>query len=90
MSMNTRLIEPREMKPGDKCWIFDDRANNDICEAEILHVLPHPEDPEERLIVYRWFGTNKKWWWYGVTDIDYQELNHELIKRKVEKICKNG
>jgi hypothetical protein len=78
-------IDIRGIKAGQKCWLLEDRAVWNVCNAEILHVLPHPEDPEDKLIVYRWFGTNKKWWWYGITSASYQEENLDYIKKVVNK-----
>ena len=81
----------KPFKVGQKRYLYDDRAEDDVCLAHILHVLPHPEDAGEQLIVYRWFGKHKRHWWYGVTETWKQDLweaycqdvvNHKKEKRK--------
>lgn len=83
MKRKKTIIDPNLIEPGQKCWLYDDRARWDVCYATILHVLPHPEDPNDRLIVYRWYGEIKQWWWYGVTSASYQELYLDLTVKKV-------
>jgi hypothetical protein len=83
------IINPREVKSGQRCWLYETRADRDLCYAHILHVLPHPENPDDKLIVFRWFGIHKRWWWYGVTSMSYQELYLDLTTRKVKKIYEN-
>lgn len=78
-------INPNYFKEGKECWMYDSRAEFDVCYAHILYVLPHPENHNDRLIVYRWFGKNKKWWWYGVTSISDQELEMDYVTKTVER-----
>lgn len=74
-----------EFKEGKTYYLYEPRAEKNVCKAHVLHVLPHPENPEERLIVYRWFGRRKRGWWYGVTDIFIQDLYAEYVKKVIQK-----
>lgn len=75
---------------GKKYYFYDERAKHSVCTAHVLHILPHPEREDDRLIVYRWYGKYKKRWWYGVTDgrtqvrwKDYcQDVAELYIKKK--------
>lgn len=75
---------------GKKYYFYDERAKHCVCTAHVLHILPHPERENDRLIIYRWYGKYKKRWWYGVTDgrtqmcwKDYcQDVAEQYIKKK--------
>ena len=77
-----------EFKEGKTYYLFDSRAEHDVCKAHVLHVLPHPENPDERLIVYRWFGKHKRHWWYGITDLYIQNLYADYVKKVVQDYIK--
>ena len=47
---------------GKAYYFYDERANRDVCKAHVLHILPHPEDKNDHLIVYRWYGTHRQYW----------------------------
>ena len=59
---------------GKAYYFYDDRADRDVCKAHVLHILPHPEREDDRLIVYRWYGIHRRRWWYGVTTVSQQEI----------------
>lgn len=73
-------------------YLYDHRAADNVVKAHIIVYLPHPERPDDRLIVYRWFGTHKQYWWYGVTDEEEQDLwkdyVQKVLKRRKERRCK--
>lgn len=71
-------------KEGQKRYIYDDRATDNVCLAHILHLLPHPENNDEQLIVYRWYGKHRRHWWYGITETWKQDLWAEYIAKVVE------
>ena len=73
-----------KIKEGKSCYFYDERANRDVCKAHVLHILPHPEDNEDRLIVYRWYGIHRQHWWYGVTTLKTQELWREYVDKVTE------
>lgn len=78
---------------GKTYYFYDDRAEGDVCKAHVLHILPHPERDDDRLIVYRWYGKHRQHWWYGVTTISQQELWADYVQkvikhRKHEKECR--
>ena len=77
-----------EFKEGKTYYLYDERAEHDVCKAHILHVLPHPEYPNDRLIVYRWFGKHKRWWWYGVTSVSHQDELAEHVTKMVRRFIK--
>ena len=66
---------------GKAYYFYDERANRDVCKAHVLHILPHPEDKNDHLIVYRWYGTHRQYWWYGVTTEKYQKLYREYVEK---------
>ena len=68
-------------REGNKIYLYDDRAENNVCAANILKVIDHPEDPNDRLIVYRWWSNHKKKWFYGVTEIWKQELWKDYVNK---------
>lgn len=43
-----------------------------VVKAHILHILPHPEDPDNRLIVFRRWSNHTHSWYYEVTDANFQ------------------
>ena len=71
------------IQEGKSYYFYDDRAVDNVCKAHVLHVLPHPEMEEDRLIVYRWYGKHKQRWWYGVTTISQQEIWADYCKDAV-------
>jgi hypothetical protein len=71
------------IQEGKSYYFYDDRAVDNVCKAHVLHVLPHPEREEDRLIVYRWYGRHKQRWWYGVTTISQQEIWADYCKDAV-------
>lgn len=68
---------------GKTNYFYDDRAEEDVCKAHVLHILPHPEREDDRLIVYRWYGKHRQRWWYGVTTISQQELWADYVKKVI-------
>lgn len=66
-------------------YFYDSRASDDVCKAHIIAELPHPEREDDKLIVYRWFGKHKRWWWYGVTDNRKQDLWADYVKSVLER-----
>ena len=82
-----------EYKVGNAYYLYDDRAEHDVCKAHILAILPHPEDnagrdKTDKLIVYRWYGKHKRYWFYGVTTYWQQTMWADYVKSKVEKFIK--
>ena len=78
---------------GKANYFYDDRAEEDVCKAHVLHILPHPEREDDRLIVYRWYGKHRQRWWYGVTTLSQQELWVDYVQkviyhRKHKKECR--
>ena len=80
----------RPFKEGQKRYLYDNRAEDNVCLAHIIEVLPHPEDKDERLIVYRWFGKHKRHWWYGITETWLQDLRADYCQKVVRyrKACR--
>lgn len=72
------------IKEGKTYYFYDDRAVDDVCKAHVLHILPHPDRIDDRLIVYRWFGRHKRRWWYGITTISQQEIWEDYCKDAVK------
>ena len=77
-----------EFKEGKSYYLYEDRAENSVCKAHVLHILPHPEDPDDNLIVYRWFGKHKRWWWYGITSVSHQRDLEGYVKKMVQRFIK--
>lgn len=73
------------IKEGKTYYFYDNRAVEDVCKAHVLHILPHPERQDDRLIVYRWYGKHKQHWWYGVTCFRQQEIWADYVKAIREK-----
>jgi len=65
-------------------YFYDDRAEENVCKAHVLHMLPHPERDDDRLIVYRWYGKHRQRWWYGVTTISQQELCADYVQKVID------
>lgn len=81
------------IKEGKQYYFYDNRAEDDVCKAHVLHIFPHPEREDDRLIVYRWYGKHHQRWWYGVTTISQQELWADYVQkvigyRKQKKKCR--
>jgi hypothetical protein len=72
------------IEEGKSYYFYDNRANDDVCKAHVLSVLPHPEREDDRLIVYLWYGKHRQRWWYGVTTISQQELWAEYCQKVVK------
>lgn len=70
------------IKEGKQYYFYDDRAKDDVCKAHVLHILPHPERDDDKLIVYRWYGKHRQYWWYGVTTISQQKLWSDYVQKK--------
>jgi len=82
-----------KIKEGKQYYFYDSKAEDDVCKAHVLCILPHPEREDDRLIVYRWYGKHRQRWWYGVTTISQQELWADYVRkvihyRKHEKECR--
>jgi len=81
------------IEEGKQYYFYDDSAEDYVCKAHVLHILPHPERDDDRLIVYRWFGKHRRHWWYGVTTVSQQELWADFVqkvihRRKHKKECR--
>ena len=63
-----------EYKVGKAYYLYDNRAERNECKAHILAILPHPELSDDNLIVYRWWGKHKRYWFYGVTTYWQQDI----------------
>ena len=74
----------KKIKEGKCYYFYDDRATEDVCKAHVLHILPHPERDDDKLIVYRWYGKHRQYWWYGITNFTQQEIWKEYVKKVVE------
>lgn len=72
------------IQEGKAYYFYDDRATDSVCKAHVLHILPHPDRIDDRLIVYRWFGKHKRRWWYGITTISQQEIWEDYCKDAVK------
>lgn len=75
----------REIKEGKTYYFYDDRAEYSVCKAHVLKILPHPEYEDDRLIVYRWFGKHRRYWFYGVTSIRKQEMAADYVQKVVDE-----
>lgn len=73
----------KTIKEGKAYNFYDDRAEEDVCKAHVLHILPHPERVDDKLIVYRWYGKHRQDWWYGVTTISQQELWADYVQKVI-------
>lgn len=71
---------------GKKYYLYECRAEMNVCCAHILAILPHPERDDDNIIVYRWYGRHKQWWWYGVTDYKEQELWKDYTAKAEKKL----
>lgn len=74
-----------EYKVGKKYHFYENGAMFDFCLAHVLSVLPHPEDDTDQLIVYRWHGVHKQWWFYRVTTAKEQEQMKDYVARQIER-----
>ena len=72
----------------EKNYLYDERAENNVCSADILLIMPHPERVDDRLYVYRWYSKHKQRWFYGVTDKQTQELWADFCQKVVKKYIK--
>ena len=80
---------------GKTNYFYDTRAEEDVCKAHVLHILPHPEREDDRLIVYRWYGKHRQRWWYGVTTLSQQELWADYVQKVIDckkqrKMCRKS
>lgn len=73
-----------KIQEGKTYYFYDDRAVDNVCKAHVFHILPHPENEEDRLIVYRWYGKHKRYWWYGITTLSEQQLWADYCKNAVK------
>ena len=71
------------IEEGKQYYFYDDRAEKNVCKAHVLHILPHPDRDDDRLIVYRWYGKHRQRWWYGVTTISKQELWADYVQKVI-------
>jgi len=69
------------IQEGKAYYFYDDRATDSVCKAHVLHILPHPESNNNKLIVYRWYGKHRRRWWYGVTTLAIQEIWDEYCQK---------
>ena len=69
-------------------YLYDTRAQFDVCKAHILAVLPHPTDSDDRVIVYRWWGRRHRCWLYGATELSEQQIFEEYVQKNVKKRIK--
>ena len=69
-------------------YLYDDRAVDNVVKAHIIAYLPNPERQDDRLIVYRWYGTHIRKWWYGVTSERIQDLIWKDYVQKVLELRK--
>ena len=74
-----------EYKVGKKYHLYNNDACFDFCLAEIVAVMIHPEDETDKLIVYRWFGTHKRWWHYSITTASQQERMKDFVTKMMER-----
>ena len=74
-----------DIREGKQHFLYDERAAESVCLAYVLHILPHPEREDDRLIVYRWRSSHRKHWWYGVTTISKQESLAEYVSMVVHQ-----
>lgn len=72
------------IQEGKACYLYEERAVDCVCKAHVLHILPHPDSDDDKLIVYRWYGTRRRHWWYGVTTISKQEFWAEYVEKVVQ------
>lgn len=81
------------IEEGKQYYFYNGRAEKSVCKAHVLHILPHPERDDDKLIVYRWYGKYMQCWWYCVTTISQQELWADYVQkvihhRKHKKECR--
>ena len=81
------------IEEGKQYYFYDDRAEEDVCKAHVLHILPHPDRDDDKLIVYRWYGKHRQRWWYGMTTISQQEMWADYVQkvivcRKQRRMCR--
>lgn len=49
--------------------------DSDVCKAHVLAILPHPTDPNDRLIAFRYYGRHRQYWHYAL--IEESDLGSE-------------
>ena len=74
----------------EKNYLYDERAENNVCSADILLIMPHPERVDDRLYVYRWYSKQRKQWVYGVTDRKTQTIWEDYCQTIVKKYIKKN
>lgn len=57
-----------------------------VVKAHILHFLPHPEDPDNRLIVFRHWSIYTHSWHYEVTDANFQASIEKYVDDALKRI----
>lgn len=86
-----------EFEIGRKFYLYEPRAELNVCCAHVLAILPHPEKEDNSLIVYRWYGRYSRCWRYGITDahtqdeyMDYREKAEKKLKARTDGRHKQG
>ena len=66
--------------------------SHNVVKAHILHILPHPEDPDNRLIVFRYWSVHTHRWHYEIADANLQaaiEKDVDNVLERMREIRKN-
>ena len=59
---------------------------HNVVKAHILHILPHPEDPDNRLIVFRYWSFRTRRWHYEIADANLQAAIEEYVDVTLERM----
>ena len=66
-------------------YLYDERADDNVVKAHIIAYLPNPERQDDRLIVYRWYGKHRHYWFYGVTKEQIQAIWEDYVQKVLER-----
>lgn len=78
----------KTIKEGKAYYFYDERADFNVCKAHVLKILPHPEHDDDRLVVYRWYGKHRRYWWYGITSANKQATYEPVVQETLKYIKK--
>lgn len=59
--------------------------DSDVRKCHVLAILPHPTDPNDRLIAFRYFGKYRQWWHYALIEESELEMGKELVSTILER-----
>lgn len=69
--------------------------DSDVRKAHVLAILPHPTDPADRLIAFRYYGRYRQDWHYALieeSDLDSESRAnslHSLLQKRARSKSKD-